>query len=364
MERAAEPVRLADFNADGRDDLLLYEAATGRWSLVLDEPEGQRITQGTWLARAQLFPARLDGDHFVDLFLYAPASGEWMQAFGNGDGTFRTVSGGWTGLWELVRLANFIGDARAEVLTYNSFTGDWCLSDSDSEHGIMLRSCGRLPGGDLSVADFNRDSLADLFISDRDGRGSVAINDGSAGFSIDAAQWPDNWPARAANLAGRSAADLVLYDATTGTWAERLAGAGPSAFRHDAWSPGLAVAPVDLNGDGADDLVLYDRRTGLVVHHDQHVVGLVFNRERRLGSQADGRNRRPRRRSLGRGAPLRSPRRDMDPLHHSDDGRPCVRTLGHVGSRVDRGRLSTIDGVRTFSNRLEPSRTFSNPLEP
>ncbi len=258
-ERAAEPVRLADFNGDARADVLLYEAETGRWSLTSSGSDGPRVTDGVWLAGAQVLAGRLDADRFDDVFLYAPASGEWMQALGNGDGTFRTTAGSWPAGWS-VRISNFIGDGRGDVLLYQPLTGEWCLSDSLRR--FTFRRCGLLAAGDLSVADYNRDSLADLFIADRAGSGRVALSDGFGGFTVDAEQWSTASPGRAANLAGDSAVDLVLYDPLLGTSAERLGRAGQSAFRTDAWPRALTIAPLDVTGDGADDLLLYDPRAG------------------------------------------------------------------------------------------------------
>jgi hypothetical protein len=268
-EQAMAPVRLADFNADGRDDELLYDHVTGRWSLVLNERTGQRIVDGAWPAHAQLFPAHLDADRFVDVFVYAPATGQWSQALNNGDGTFRLTSGVWAANWQ-VRVANFAGDTRDEVFLYQPLTGEWLEAAGDGKGGFTYRSDRVRVGGELSVADFNRDALADLFLGDRaSASGWVAVNDGVGGFSAGTEQWSYTWPARATSLGGRStslaaskAVDLVLYDARSGLWAERLANATPSAFRSGAWSAGLAIGSADFSGDGADDLLLYDPRTG------------------------------------------------------------------------------------------------------
>ena len=70
-------VRVADFNADSRDDVFVYDTSTGRWTLMLSGAEGPTFEGGNWGAGWDVTVAHLNDDRQADLFLWHGASGVW-----------------------------------------------------------------------------------------------------------------------------------------------------------------------------------------------------------------------------------------------------------------------------------------------
>jgi hypothetical protein len=97
---------VADFNADGKDDLFLHDSATGVWFEMIGDGAGHFTNAGgqTWSLGWQLHFSDLNGDRRSDVVLYHPTSGVWYQARNLTLGSFNYVSGVWSpGLTLVVR---------------------------------------------------------------------------------------------------------------------------------------------------------------------------------------------------------------------------------------------------------------------
>ena len=70
-------IRVADFNADGLDDLFLYAPATGVWFKVINTGAGFTYFSQGWHPGLRVFIVELNGDGRSDVFLSnpRPASG-------------------------------------------------------------------------------------------------------------------------------------------------------------------------------------------------------------------------------------------------------------------------------------------------
>jgi hypothetical protein len=83
----------------GHDDELLYQPATGRWTVVLHQSGTPRTVSGVWAPHLMLATGDLDGDGRDDVLLYEPGTGAWVSALARSGGQFTFRSGQWSPAW-------------------------------------------------------------------------------------------------------------------------------------------------------------------------------------------------------------------------------------------------------------------------
>ena len=259
---------LADFNDDGRDDLLTYAPATGAWTLALADAHTVRSVTGTWAPHARLVAAHLNDDRRADVFAYNATTGAWFQALTAPDGTFTTQAGTWTPGWQIA-VGGFHGPARDDLFLSDPRTGLWFQAAPDGTGGFTYRSGQGLPAGDVHVADFNGDHYADLFVYDpATGRWFFGVNDTAGDFAYVGGHAAPAWRVHVANLDTNTWADLLFFHPASGVWVEwRTDPAWRLTAAQGTWAPGGALTVADLDGDGRDDLVWYDARAGQWASH-------------------------------------------------------------------------------------------------
>jgi len=271
-EMAQQPaLRLADFNADGRDDPFLYKPETGFWNLALTETHDFRDIAGQWTADAELFAAHLNDDRFTDVFGYDRKTGHWSQALsnGHGDGTFTVHSGDWTPGWQ-VAVGDLDANGRDDIFISNPETGVWFHGLTDGAGGFSYRGGEALPEGRVHLVDFNGDRRHDLFVHDPEGdRWFVGVTDSTGAISFVGGEGAPDWTVHTANLDGNDWGDLLLLDPMSGAWVEWLTDeTGRVRYQNGLW-PGIGgtLSVADLDGDGHNDFFWYDAVSGAWATH-------------------------------------------------------------------------------------------------
>ena len=117
----------ADFDADNRSDLFLYDRVNGAWFAVQFTATSAQYSGGLWAPGWNLYEADFDGDARSDLFLYNPDNGRWFVAITVSPGQFRYTTGLWATGWT-ISATDWNLDGLADLVLYNAVTGFWYLA--------------------------------------------------------------------------------------------------------------------------------------------------------------------------------------------------------------------------------------------
>ena len=275
-------LRTADFNADGRPDLL--GNGSGVLTVLLNTGGGDfappRVAQVPNIAR--VFLGHASADNFPDLLVAeSTASGNGVSVYlGRGDGTFdvdnpRRLPGDGRIPWA-VGAADMNNDGLPDLLigagSGQGSSLDVLLANADRTYTRAGRAFYSVTTMALEFADFNRDGKMDVARVDH-GSVHVYLGDGAGGIAF--AHQPDllttsGMTVRSADFNGDDVPDLAaMYDSVDRNGLVAAVGNGDGTFRRavpvgqlpgdDAF--GLAIE--DFDRDGERDLVTSYYRHGL-----------------------------------------------------------------------------------------------------
>lgn len=266
--------RVADFNADGRQDIVLSDAFGAGVVVLLGQGDGGFAAPlaSSFSGRAYaLAVGDVNGDGFPDVAVTLTGPTSTIEvALGNGDGTLRTpVSVTTQTTLGALGLGDFDGDRRADLVAADDLklrfwhsNGDGSFSTPSTDMPLSYQSFGA--SGRLWVADLDGDSALDILaINGRDFSYPVLFGQGNGTFSESAGPLYVGSPTLA--CVGDSDGDGLLDILTPLSQVNNsiaLSRQGPvRAFKQ----PTSYVAPNnltgcelrDLNGDGVSDMVAF-----------------------------------------------------------------------------------------------------------
>jgi hypothetical protein len=266
----------ADFNGDGRSDIVLRNGTTGQNAIWL--MNGFTLQQGSLIqsepnaAWKVVGIGDFDGDGRADLLWRNSATGEdaiWLM---NG---FTLKQGGYIPsqplAWKVAGVGDFNGDGRSDILLRNTQTGEnaiWLMNGLTLQQGSSIRS-ETLAWDIAGVGDFNGDGKADIVLRNgTNGQNAMWLMNG---FTLTSGSLITAEPTAAWKIAGvgdfngDGRADLLWRNSSSGQnsiWLMNgftLQQGGYIPSETLAWQ----IAEVgDFNADGRADIVLRNNSTG------------------------------------------------------------------------------------------------------
>ena len=264
------------FDAGSRADLFVYSPSRGLWYNCLydtDPSNAERFTYvgGAWGENWTILPARLNGDGLADVLLYNTQSGDWLWKINSGSGYAAGPTGSWSPGWTLI-VADFNGDNLDDVFVYNRSNGSWyqCLNEgADATPPFEYVSGPAWPvNRDVLTGDFNGDGKSDFFAYDPEtGAWTEYLADSATGVGFPSTYtgtWSAGWQVIAGMLDGDSLTDLFVYNPDNGRWYQCFSTTDGRAFRYygGGWSRGWQLNPGDFNDDGRTDIFVYSAQSG------------------------------------------------------------------------------------------------------
>ncbi|MBV9927256.1 MAG: VCBS repeat-containing protein [Acidobacteria bacterium] len=266
----------ADFNRDGKLDLVTVNWSSNKISVLLGTGTGDFAAARTFNTAANFSPrgmrvADLNGDGKLDLavanYSFGSPNAPVSVLLGDGAGNFGAPTQYATGAADASDVApgDFNGDGRVDLLVSNSggSSVSLLLGDGAGAFGAPTNfTVGSSPRA-VRVGDFDGDGKLDAAVANYGTPGaasstvSVLIGNGAGGFAapVNVTTGPELQQLTAADLNGDGKLDLV----TSSTSFEMLVlqGDGAGNFSPAQTVPVSynALAPGDVNGDGSQDIL-------------------------------------------------------------------------------------------------------------
>ncbi|MBL6938546.1 MAG: VCBS repeat-containing protein [Alphaproteobacteria bacterium] len=237
------PIAIADFNGDGRSDVLARLSATGSYQIDTSSGPGNAFGGGaTYSGSLTLLTGDFDGDGCADILR---SSSPWTVDYSCSPKTSTASIS--TSAGAVLTVGDFNGDGMADILvTYPSSTGTLYLSTGN---GFTATSFS-VPSGwgsyTIVVGDWNGDGMDDIALISPSGTHTIYLSTGTGFTSATTISNSDtNSKAIVADWNNDGAEDI---------WLQRASGDELFTF---AYVPELMTSV--SNGLGATTTITYDR---------------------------------------------------------------------------------------------------------
>jgi len=259
----AHQLAIADFNGDGKSDLVVTE--TGGIGILLGNGNGTfqpQVTIATISTPWSIAAQDLNADGKTDIVVSNSSVGGVM--LGNGNGTFQAVTTFDSGTFpRAIAIADLSGDGKPDLVLSNDSPNTVSVLLGNGNGTFAPRTTlatGFNPQG-VTLSDVNADGKVDIVVANRGGStAGVFLGNGNGTFQAQATYATTDSPEEVAvaDMNGDGIPDLVADGFTYGVLSVML-GNGNGTFKPQqtltiAYDP-YPMLLADVNGDGAIDVV-------------------------------------------------------------------------------------------------------------
>jgi FG-GAP-like repeat len=273
IPNSLNPLKVPDFNADGRTDLFSFNPVTRIPEISL--LAGARSTSSGsffFIPDGWQDPKYGDfnGDGKTDLFWRNSKTGEnaiWlMDGTGYSQAEFiDSLQGSWT-----ETVGDFDGDGKSDLFWYNASTGEFQIWVMNGVQRVRQSSSKIDRGWESAIADFNNDNRTDLFWrNSQTGQNAIwTIDPGTLAVTGEYIESkPQNWRYEVIDYNGDGRSDIFWRDRLTGRnqiWITSSNSIQPTPIPIDLPGAGgdFVIKTADFDGNGKTDFLVRNPSTG------------------------------------------------------------------------------------------------------
>ena len=256
----------ADFDGDGKTDVVIFQRETGQWIGRYSASDLQ-FSQVWGLAKSSDMPliGDFDGDGKTDFVVYRPEDSVWVQLRSSDRAVVHTTWGKAksAGGSDVPVPGDYDGDGKTDLAVFRPGTADWLVLQSASGTA-NVQNWGLAGGGDLPVpGDYDGDRKTDRAVF-RPSTAEWFIRNSSSGL-VTVQRWGEVEKAEIplpADYDGDGLTDVAVFRPSTAQWFLYLSGTSNPALKpsvHTWGEPRSMDIPIvgDYDGDGKADRAVF-----------------------------------------------------------------------------------------------------------
>jgi 2'-5' RNA ligase len=250
---------LRDYNADGRSDLSVFNAASNYWLIATVPDISTHYTLQAPGANLTPVSGLFDSDDKTDVGVYQATNGTWSLLLSSYNYATQTIVVGGSGFTPVP--GDYDADGLTDPAVYQEAEGYWKFLLSSAGYELVDDYLGG-PGFTPAIEDYDGDGAADLAVYQQ-ATGAWQIMLSASDYAIASGTFGGpGWSVVSADYDGDGLADPAIFNAGAGEWRVLLSAGGYASASLLLGGSGWTPTPGDFDGDGLADPAVYQESTG------------------------------------------------------------------------------------------------------